>query len=488
MTNIRTKLDVVNKLEVLKSMLDENHSSNGIIKKYANAFKFRNDVDTTSLISNMLREFKVYDWIDAINEFCTSIRNDVNSNHVELTLESTLLGMKIDNKFNSYDGAISILEGLMAEELNADKLIIALQESTWIPAIKNLISVVESATNSVDSLNPDVTVGKVYSPVEINEDESFVFAMDGTLYEMDDYGITVSDKATSPLFNKLVQICEKFNIAEGKLKYNHKNQAIEIVINEDNCETFINGAKVNEGSVRSTLAASGAFYLNEMAVLEMIDFASQHANKIVEMDNITTIKSNHYDGVTANVVKLDESIFVNKINRSMMSNTLDSATATDAVAMVKEFVCYDVSNFVVGLLGTEEKFEEEISESKQLINDRITFLNEQLGNIYAAETEIGQSDELNQAKVIIKESLDNEQASLSALLTQKKSLNEGKYNPKNREEVIDILVKDFNKDARSYNNTPTNKQKEKFWTYNRLRNHLSDLYSGKKFYIKEEEY
>jgi hypothetical protein len=41
-----------------------------------------------------------------------------------------------------------------------------------------------------------------------------------------------------------------------------------------------------------------------------------------------------------------------------------------------------------------------------------------------------------------------------------------------REEIIQKLVDEFGEKASSFNNTPTNKQREKFWTYNRLRNFL----------------
>lgn len=44
-----------------------------------------------------------------------------------------------------------------------------------------------------------------------------------------------------------------------------------------------------------------------------------------------------------------------------------------------------------------------------------------------------------------------------------------------REEIIQILVDDYGKTASSFNNTPTNKQREKFWTYNRLKNYLISL-------------
>jgi hypothetical protein len=44
-----------------------------------------------------------------------------------------------------------------------------------------------------------------------------------------------------------------------------------------------------------------------------------------------------------------------------------------------------------------------------------------------------------------------------------------------REEIIQMLVEDYGKTESSFNNTSTNKQREKFWTYNRLKNHLISL-------------
>ena len=42
----------------------------------------------------------------------------------------------------------------------------------------------------------------------------------------------------------------------------------------------------------------------------------------------------------------------------------------------------------------------------------------------------------------------------------------------NREQIIEKLVSEFGMKASSFNNTPTNKQREKFWTFNRLKNFL----------------
>jgi hypothetical protein len=44
-----------------------------------------------------------------------------------------------------------------------------------------------------------------------------------------------------------------------------------------------------------------------------------------------------------------------------------------------------------------------------------------------------------------------------------------------REEIIQKLVDEFGEKASSFNNTKTNKQREKFWTYNRLVNYYRKL-------------
>jgi hypothetical protein len=44
-----------------------------------------------------------------------------------------------------------------------------------------------------------------------------------------------------------------------------------------------------------------------------------------------------------------------------------------------------------------------------------------------------------------------------------------------REEIIQKLVDEFGETASSFNNTETNKQRENFWTYNRLANYYRKL-------------
>ena len=51
---------------------------------------------------------------------------------------------------------------------------------------------------------------------------------------------------------------------------------------------------------------------------------------------------------------------------------------------------------------------------------------------------------------------------------------------KNREDVILALVKEYGKNIKSFYNTPTSKNNEKFWTLNRLTHYYNDLRNGRK--------
>jgi hypothetical protein len=44
-----------------------------------------------------------------------------------------------------------------------------------------------------------------------------------------------------------------------------------------------------------------------------------------------------------------------------------------------------------------------------------------------------------------------------------------------RQEIINALVEQWDENPKSFNNTSTNKQIEKFWTYNRLLKHYYEL-------------
>ena len=51
---------------------------------------------------------------------------------------------------------------------------------------------------------------------------------------------------------------------------------------------------------------------------------------------------------------------------------------------------------------------------------------------------------------------------------------------KSREDIILALVSEYDKNIKSFYNTPTSKNNEKFWTLNRLTRYYNDLRSGKK--------
>lgn len=52
-----------------------------------------------------------------------------------------------------------------------------------------------------------------------------------------------------------------------------------------------------------------------------------------------------------------------------------------------------------------------------------------------------------------------------------------------KQEIVEALVNEFGLKASSFYNTPTNKSREKFWTYNRC---LQYLFKLRRDYVKTE--
>ena len=51
---------------------------------------------------------------------------------------------------------------------------------------------------------------------------------------------------------------------------------------------------------------------------------------------------------------------------------------------------------------------------------------------------------------------------------------------RNKEDIIIALVDEYGKNIKSFYNTPTSRNNEKFWTFNRLLHYYNDIRAGKK--------
>lgn len=421
MSNLRTNLNLETRLKELLSKIDESHSSVNVIKKYIKTVN--NTTDNLSFINSMIREMRSYDWIQPISNFIDSLEESIQKFSTQLKVQNTISNLA-NSPGNSFAfkanyGAINILEQFVdydGEDIN-EKIENALVESMWIPQCEQLVSSIKKENKVIES-STDVKVKKVFSPVDINEETgAYKIYLHGKIYELDESNNTVkeSNYEVSPMFKNLVDVVENFEVFGDSFRIQNSKSIVDIKVNE-NIEVYLNKKLVETENIQSYLISTGAFSLNEMAMVDLIEFAASNIDKLVEMENIDSLVSTKFSGVVTNIIKLDESVYVNLINPSMFRNDLIKPTSgNDAVKIVKEFINYDITNSVTALLEGDLAKQVKLEKDRAIISERISYLNEKLDLIATTQKEIGGSTELTEAKKIIKSAIDDQKKNLGLL-------------------------------------------------------------------------
>jgi mannose/fructose/N-acetylgalactosamine-specific phosphotransferase system component IIB len=296
---------------------------------------------------------------------------------------------------------------------------------SWVPGVKELISLVETVNNVNSSTDKRFSNKRPVSPVIESESGEFIFSVGRRIYAMNESGevrIARNDEITNE-FASLIGLAESFEFSEEGLRMKLNNGIVDIVIteNEDGTtskELKLDGAKLDENHLSSALMATGKFRAGDYSTIKVLEHAMHSADKLFELDFVETIKSNVYEGVEVNVFKTENGIYVNKINSYMNENVLvKPETTTDAINLVMEFVDYDITNSVKDLLEGEAKIEEARKQEENDIYERIDYIKNEISKI--SELGMDEMEEIKEAKKILNDALEAEKAKLNAMFKTK---------------------------------------------------------------------
>lgn len=418
MSKLIEKIDLLKRLKDLQENLDENHGSYKLVKRYTDLLETYKDSAKLDL-GKMIREFNAYNWMNPFESFINEFYTEINSteSRITLALESSIAKLKFKNRTNSFTKTIEVLSNILEESsYEISDLYKVLESHLWIPEVKSIILTAEDANKTVTKLSENAVNYTAHSPVFEGENDSYIFSLNGRWYSMNESELTQLNRKSNSIEEKYLEVISKFKIEEGVFTMFHKNNKIEIKVTDKN-ELRVNEQLV-EGDVNSYLMSTGTFRVDELSLAHLVEFAAKNANNIVELDFVSSVYSKKHRGVAANVIKLEESIYLNKINESMMENTLEKFDSPkEVVKSVKEFVDYDVSNFLLESLEKEKEFEGKIANHKAVYEDRINFLNEQLNELANVEEEIGlDSKEIKEAKKILLDSIEEQKTLLKELI------------------------------------------------------------------------
>lgn len=384
----------INKYEAPNSAYTVN-TIKSVCEKYIKQLYNGNlSVSESAMANQVANELSSFMWLDIVKESITDMAKYINENVMSFEVNEALRKLRNNNGNAFYNSAVAGLESFrnLSESEVRDKIKYNLTSFTWIPEIKRLIESVNYLEHSLTS-NQDAVVEKVYSPMmEINGNNAFYLSR--KIYSIDESKQLIEvDPNTAPaLYLTLIAVTENFKFNENKMKYYKGNNSIEFELTENGTGFKFNDAYVEvkeSADIRNFLLSNGSFGVNDSQELEMVAKAFENINSFIELDFVQSIKSRMHKGVTVNVIKLDENVYINRINPYMNTNeTIKASTATDAIGLVKEYVNFDIKTSLINLLEAEAQKLAIMEAKKEAIFDKLTFLKEQRSILAEQDTSI----------------------------------------------------------------------------------------------------
>jgi hypothetical protein len=421
--NTEMKLDLKGKLASLKTITEGLSSSfhtsslKSIVEKYLNVANTSN-YSQPIIAKGLISETKDYMWIESVASVINEMSTFLRDNAIAVQIDETYNKLRSSNRNQYFSQAMPVLEELMtlSESEIRESGKYKLTAHTWIPEIKAIVEHINVLSKDANPTNDHIVVKK-YSAV-VEQEGSHIFHVSGSTFKMDQGEISKIDpRQIGAAYLTMIAVEENTRFSENKMTFYKGNHIYEIQLNESGRNFFVDGRELlfsEKAQLKNLLVSTCHFDLNEMSKTDLLVAAYEHADKFVELDFVNSIEHRHKKGLTANIMRIGENIYINKINKAMAMNEFFKAeNATKAIEIVKEFINYDITLLVEDLLSEEIKNKRVVESMKNDLFDRINFLKEQKNELSKQDTK---NEFISEANKLITEEIEKFQKELNTIL------------------------------------------------------------------------
>ena len=410
---------------------------------------FEEVVDKTTVFEasiSIASNLKSFTTLNSVVELVNEANKTLVENQVSISIKNAIgqLSHKQDNK--AFAAAIDTLSSLYEKEESyiLENFAKETESISWIAEVRHILEQVNTKNNKLNSTREAVVEG-VYSPVVLNENGSYTFYLDGKYYNMTESKLEVTDN-TNGLLHTMVSLMERFTFGENSIStYGSNNK--EIVIDLQEGKVLLEGKELDHTNVdelRKILLSTNFVQYNEMYKVDELCMFIENVDSIKHLDFITSLKSRMYENVKVNLIKLEESVYVNRVNKGMgVNELLESSSAVDVQTLVKEYVNYDVSTILSEMLEEERKEWSKVNTEKKEISEALEFLKEKKGEIEAAIAKIGESEDLTKALNILESEIVSKEKELQEVFDKISGRVDEKKSPEDLGFIEATVVKPF---------------------------------------------
>lgn len=397
------------------------------------------NVPEFALIHGFVSELESFKWDLEVSPIIENLRAKSEKYSREIEVAKVIESIKSSGSNSFYSDLSESLNSWLLSE-NKSSALLAKEIGKWSfnPVVRNLINFLNiSESSNSHKLELPITaqnessVSRIFSPILI-EDDSTLFSAGRSIFQIKENEIKrLSDKEVSkvsPEYLNLVNICLKphVKITESGINIRLGKKKVTLIEENENVSVYLGQSRINFRSVSELakilgLESGNHFGVNESEVVSDIMNLFTNFRNIVELDFAKNITSNIYEGVSVNLIKWNDKIYLQKINDGMMENSIYKVNGSQAVKMVKEHLRYDISEGLTEFLEGEQKIK------SIMVNDRTKVLE----NISKVEGEIVKIESLMETNPLYAAS--KEIKSAHNLLTRELSVLREKWNQINLE-------------------------------------------------------
>ena len=365
-----------------------------------------------SLINNFVNELASFSWDSSISPIAEELKAKAKTFSREIEVANVLESIKNSGSSSFYSELTGTLnEWLVSENKSSGLLVRNITQFSFNPVIKNLINFLNihesTDTRKLEipvNIQGESSVAKVYSPVLFENGRTFFF-IGGCIFEADSASLRKlgkSEYSSLPenyLRLSLTTMKSHVKINESGISVKLGKKIVTMIEENDNVSVYLGKDKLRFGDAVGLakiigLESSSYFGVNESEAVGDIMSLYTNYSSVVELDFAKSITSNVYEGLGINLFKWNGQIYLQKINEAMRENSLYEVNGSQAVAMVKNFMRYDISEGLTEFLDGESKIK------SVMVNDR----NKVLENISKIEGEITKVETLMESNPLYKNS------------------------------------------------------------------------------------
>jgi|GEM_PF-5758488 len=437
------KSEEVNNLGVFESInnirnsgIFEHPSVKIICEKYFHLLKNKN-MPEFLVAEGFLQDMKNFDWDERIQEITESLSEKLVDLRPEIEVSKALYAISSNAGSDFYSPVTeSLNKWLVSENKSISLLTKDISRWQFNPIIRNLLNNLSLMEQDSSRLNIPIHAGnssvrRVFSPVLV-EGGKTIFTIGSNVFEGSGQGLKRLNRGQVAVLPKnYLSILESFYAPYVKVDENGLNVFVgknkfSIIEEGEGTSILFNGRsmrfqdKVNLSKAIG-LEIAGTLGLNENKIVYNILNLYENFCSIVELDFAKRIESKVYEGASVNLIKWENKIFLNRINESMLDNSVFEVNGTQATNMVREFLKYDISEGLTEFLDGESRVKSIMLNDRKKLMENITILEGQLQKV---ESQMGlsplfaNSQELQRAQNLLEKELSSLRKKWSAINTE----------------------------------------------------------------------